>query len=129
LGTAARYVCWSLGSYFSLRDREKEIREAVEAVFGRRQVVPLYLRDCIDGYSCLPEIEPHLTHREIVRCAVEGKTAKETASVLMLSEKTMRNHISNIYGKFGIRNMVGVLRLAVAKGILPVEELLMGFTV
>jgi DNA-binding CsgD family transcriptional regulator len=44
----------------------------------------------------------------------------------MLSRKTVRNHISNIYRKFGIRNMVGVLKLAVSKGILPVEEL-MGF--
>ena len=36
LGVAARYVCWSLGSYLSLRDSEKEIRETVEAVFGKR---------------------------------------------------------------------------------------------
>jgi len=130
LGTATRYVCLSLGSYLSLRDREKDIKEAIEAVFGRRQVVPSYLRDCVDEYGRLPAIEPHLTHREIeiVRCAVEGKTAKETASVLMLSQRTVQHHISNIYCKFGIRNMVGVLKLAVSKGILSVDEL-MAFTV
>ena len=99
LGTAARYVCWSLGSYLSLRDKEKDIKEAVEAVFGRRQAIPSYLKDCVDEYSRLPGVEPYLTHREIeiVRCAVEGKTAKETASVLMLSQRTVQNHISNVY--------------------------------
>jgi DNA-binding CsgD family transcriptional regulator len=129
LGTAARYVCWSLGSYLSLRDSEKEIRETVEAVFGKRKAVPSYLRDHVDEYSRLPDITPHLTHREIeiVRCTVEGKTAKETASVLMVSLRTVQNHISNIYRKFGIRNIVGVLKLAVSKGILSVEEL-MAFT-
>ena len=71
LNVAARYLCWSMGSYLSLRDSEKEI-----------------------------------------------------ASVLMLSRKTVQNHISNIYQKFGIRNMVRVLKLAVSKGILPVEELM-----
>ena len=30
----------------------------------------------------------------------------------------------NVYQKFGIRNMVGVLKLAVSKGILPLEEIM-----
>ena len=126
LGMAARYLYWSMGSYLSLRDSEKEIRESVEAIFGKRQAIPSYLTGCLDEYGRLPDKKPHLTHREveIVRCTGEGKTGKETASVLMLSEKTVRNHISNIYQKFGIRNMVGVLKLAVSKGILPVEELM-----
>jgi len=129
LGVAARYLYWSMGSYLSLRDSEKEINEAVEAIFGKRLAVPSYLKSCLDEYGRLSDKEPRLTHREIeiVRCAGEGKTGRETASVLMLSRRTVRNHISNIYQKFGIRNMVGVLKLAVSKGILPVEEL-MGFT-
>jgi len=124
LDVAARYLYWSMGSYISLRDSEREIRDAVEAIFGKRQAVPSYLRGCLDEYGRLPDKKPHLTHREveIVRCAGEGKTGKETASVLMLSRRTVQNHISNIYQKFGIRNMVGVLKLAVSKGILPVEE-------
>jgi len=125
LGVAVRYVRWSMGSYLSLRDSEKEIRETVEAVFGRRRLVPPYLRDRVAEYGRLPDIDPHLTHREIeiVRCSLEGKTARETASVLMLSRSTVQNHKSSIYRKFGIRNMAGVLKLAVSKGILTVEEL------
>jgi DNA-binding NarL/FixJ family response regulator len=128
LGLAARYLYWSMGSYLSLRDSEREIREAVEAIFGKRLAVPSYLIGCLDEYGRLPDKKPHLTHREveIVRCAGEGKTGREIASVLMLSRKTVRNHISNIYQKFGIRSMVGVLKLAVSKGILPMEEI-MGF--
>jgi len=41
----------------------------------------------------------------------------------MLSHRTVRRHIHNIYSKFGIRNMVGVLRLAVSKEIISVDEL------
>ena len=126
LDTAAQYLCWSLGSYLSLRDREGEIREAVEAVFGKRQVFPSYLKGSVDEYGRLLDIEPYLTHREIeiVRCIVAGKTAKETASILMLSLRTVKNHVYNIYQKFGIRNMVGVVKLAVSKGILPIDELI-----
>lgn len=126
LGTAARYVWWGMGSYFSLRDSEGDIRQSVEAFFGKRQAIPSYLRECLNEYGHLPDKSPHLTHREveIVRCAVEEKTAKETATALMLSKKTVQNHISNIYTKFGIRNMMGVLKLAVIKGILPVDDLM-----
>ena len=126
LSVAARYVWWSMGSYFSLRDDQEEIKESVEAVFGKRQTIPQYLRECLDEYGRIPEKSPHLTHKEVevVRCAAEGKTANETASVLMLSKRTVQNHISNIYTKFGIRNMVGVLKLAVSIGILPIEELM-----
>jgi DNA-binding CsgD family transcriptional regulator len=126
LGVAVRYLYWSKGSYLSLRDSEREIKEAVEAIFGKRQAVPSYLKGFLDEYGRLPDKKPHLTHREveIVRCAGEGRTGKETASVLMLSRRTVQNHISSIYQKFGIRNMVGVLKLAVSKGILPVEELM-----
>ena len=125
LSVAARYVFWSMGSYFSLRDNSEEIKESVEAVFGKRQAIPSYLSDCLDEYGRLPDKKPYLTHREIeiVRCCVDGKTAKETASVLMLSTRTVQNHISNVYAKFGIRNMVGVVKLAVSNGILPMEEL------
>jgi len=72
----------------------------------------------------LPGIDPHLTHREIeiIHCSLEGKTVLETAPVLMLSRSTIQNHKFSIYRKFWIRNMAGVLKLAVSKGILTVEE-------
>ena len=124
--TAAHYLCWSLGSYLSLRDSEGEIRECLEAVFERRQAVPSYLQGRVEEYTHLTDIEPHLTHREIeiVRYAAEGKTAKETAAALMVSQRTVTSHLCNVYQKFGVHNMVGVLKLAVSKGILPVEEIM-----
>jgi DNA-binding NarL/FixJ family response regulator len=125
-GTAARYVRWGKCSYLSLRDSEWEIKEALEAVFRKEQSVPSYLQNRIDEYSRLKDIEPYLTHREIeiVRYTAEEKTAKEIAAILMVSEKTVKNHLVNIYEKFGIHKMVGVLKLAVRKGILPMNEIM-----
>ena len=122
---AARYLRWSKGSYFSLRDREAEIQEAVGAVFNKRQYIPSYLKTSFDYYYHLPDKKPHLTHREIeiIRYLVTGKIRKEVAAVLVLSESTIRHHVSNIYDKFGIRNMIGVLRLAFSKGIISADDL------
>jgi DNA-binding NarL/FixJ family response regulator len=79
---AARYISWSRGSYLSLRVSEGEIRESLETIFDKRRIVPSAIRESVDKYGRLPDIEPHLTHREIevVRCVAEEKTAKKTAS-------------------------------------------------
>ena len=121
----ARYIYWSMGSYISLRDSDTVIKESFDTVFRKQQAIPSILRDSLDEYSRFPDKKPYLTHREIevVRSATKGKTAKEIAAVLMVSEKTVQNHISNTYAKFGVRKMVGVLKLAVTMGILSVDEL------
>jgi DNA-binding NarL/FixJ family response regulator len=121
-----RYVSWSHGSYLSLRAGEKEIRETLETVFNGRRAIPESLWGSVDEYSRLPEFEPYLTRREIeiVRCIAEGRTAGETAETLTVSEHTVTNHLGNVYRKFGTRNRVEVLKLAVSKGILPVDELM-----
>jgi DNA-binding CsgD family transcriptional regulator len=74
----------------------------------------------------LPDFEPYLTRREIeiVRCIAEGRTVRETAKTLTVSEHTVTNHLCSVYRKFGTRNRVEVLKLAVSKGILPVDELM-----
>jgi DNA-binding CsgD family transcriptional regulator len=72
-------------------------------------------------------IEPYLTHKEIevVRCIAQEKTRNETAKCLNISDKTLFNHLRNIRRKFGVRNVIGILKIAVAQGILPEKELRM----
>jgi DNA-binding NarL/FixJ family response regulator len=123
---AVRCVSWSHGSYISLRASEKEIREALETVFSGQRAIPQSLWDSVDEYSRLPDFEPYLTRREIeiIRCIAEGRTVEETAEVLTVSGHTVTNHLCNVYRKFGTRNRVEVLKLAVSKGILPADELM-----
>jgi DNA-binding CsgD family transcriptional regulator len=125
-GMIVRYVSWSHGSYLSLRASWKEIGEALETVFSGQRAIPESLWESVDEYSRLPDFEPYLTRQEIeiVRCIAEGRTAGETAKTLTVSEHTVTNHLCNVYRKFGTRNRVEVLKLAVSKGILPVNELM-----
>jgi DNA-binding NarL/FixJ family response regulator len=125
-GMIVRYISWSHGSYLSLRSGEKEIREVLEKVFNGQRAIPESLWDRVDEYSGLPDFEPYLTRRgiEIVRCIAEGRTVGEAAEALTVSEHTVTNHLGNVYRKFGTRNRVEVLKLAISKGVLPVDELM-----
>ena len=49
--------------------------------------------------------KPLLTkrEREVFELLVQDKTTKESASELFISEKTVRNHISNAMQKLGVK--------------------------
>ena len=46
-----------------------------------------------------------LTAREktVFELLITGKTTKEIATILKISEKTVRNHISNVMQKLGVK--------------------------
>ncbi len=52
-----------------------------------------------------------LTNREkeIFILLTENKTTKEIADILMISEKTVRNHISNTMQKLGVSGRAGAV--------------------
>ncbi len=53
----------------------------------------------------VPSVE-HFTEREleILRLLAEGCSNREIAAALKLSERTVRNHMTDILGKLGVRN-------------------------
>ncbi|CDF12226.1 spore germination protein GerE [Mycoplasma sp. CAG:776] len=52
-----------------------------------------------------------LTNREkeIFELLVLNKTTKEIADILKISEKTVRNHVSNTIQKLGVKGRAGAL--------------------
>jgi DNA-binding NarL/FixJ family response regulator len=121
-----RYLCWDGDSFITLRDTENQILRRLRVIFEGKYIVPAAVQKMAETYSRIPEIPPHLTAREceVVRLVARKKKNKEIASLLKISEKTVNNHLNAIHKKFGKRNAVGILRLAVSKGIVPVEELM-----
>ena len=41
--------------------------------------------------------------REVFEMLIKNKTTKEIANILNISEKTIRNHISNVMQKLGVK--------------------------
>jgi two-component system, NarL family, response regulator DesR len=71
-------------------------------------------------------VDPRLSFREqcplttreadALRAAAEGSTTAEIATVLCLSEGTVRNYLSRAIAKTGARNRVGAIRVAAMSG-------------
>jgi DNA-binding NarL/FixJ family response regulator len=71
------------------------------------------------------EITPGLTEREleVIKALAQGKSNKEIARALDISEKTVRNHASNIYNKLHIFDRTQAVIYAIRQGIVDLEDL------
>jgi two-component system response regulator NreC len=75
-------------------------------------------RQVLHDYSRTAEPEkdqsPALTEREyeVLRLAVEGKSNKEIARLLVISHKTVSVHRTNIMAKLGVHNSAELVRYA-----------------
>ena len=81
-----------------------------------RQVVSDYVRRLENG----AESEILLTERqlEILQLMAQGCTTKEVAQKLFISEKTVHAHRSQMMRRAGVRDMAGLIRYAIRKGII-----------
>ncbi len=53
---------------------------------------------------------------EIIELLATGQTNQEIASTLMISKRTVDNHVSNIFNKTGAKNRVALLNWAMDNG-------------
>ncbi len=53
---------------------------------------------------------------EIIELLATGQTNQEIASTLMISKRTVDNHVSNIFTKTGAKNRVALLNWAMDNG-------------
>jgi len=106
--------------YVLKRCASAELVHAIREVFdGKTFVSPEIAKDL-----AIANIEPgaavtELTSRErdVLQLVASGMSAKEIASALKISPKTVTFHKSNIMHKLGIRTTAGLTKLAVRRGL------------
>jgi two-component system response regulator DegU len=68
---------------------------------------------------------PRLSERELelIRTLARGKSNRQIAQTLGISEKTVRNHTTNIYRKLRVLDRTQAVIYAIREGLVDVEEL------
>lgn len=88
-----------------------ELAESIRSVMkGKREFAPELIFGSIKENNPLTERE-----RDVLRMASEGKTSKEISSELFLSPGTVRNYISEIINKLGVKNRTEAVTVAKEK--------------
>lgn len=105
------------------------IRAVREVHQGRRYLSPLLSERLIQAYiQTAQELPPDpfdsLTNREreILQLSAEGHTAAKIAQKLSISPRTVEQHRNNLMKKLNLSNQTELIRYAIKRGILPLDE-------
>lgn len=116
-----------LGYLLKNADRETLI-EAIETVYKGRQYISAQLKEVL-FQDMLDERNnqnprPLLTRREteILQLIARENTSHDIAQHLFLSLRTVENHRKSLLQKFGVKNMVGLIRKSIEYGLLDEDK-------
>lgn len=118
--------CALLSQGWQSRDLERAAAAGVRG-FLAWDSPPQFLTDAVRQLAVGQQVvDPRLSFREqcplttreadALRAAAEGSTTAEIATVLCLSEGTVRNYLSRAIAKTGSRNRMGAIRVAARSG-------------
>ena len=117
---------------YLLKDAEPEdLSRAIRTVYaGDTIIAPELAQKMLStfeggGPPGRSHLMPPLTDREleVIRALAQGKSDRQIANALGISEKTVRNHTSNIYRKLHIFDRTQAVIYAIREGVIDVEEL------
>lgn len=118
---------------YLLKDSDSsQIVAAIQAIYrGESLIHPSVASKILTEFSAMSQkkgkkaswVEHDLTEREItvLRLVADGKTNKEIAVSLDLSEKTVKNHVRNIFHKLQVYDRTQAAILAIRKGLIELE--------
>jgi len=129
------YVVEALGAgaigYVLKKSTSAELVRAIrEAAVGQRYLSPPLSERLIDAYvqktRSANTVDPYDTlterEREVLHLVAEGHTNAEIAARLSISIRTVEMHRGHMMRKVGLRNQTDLVRYALRRGILPIEE-------
>ena len=71
----------------------------------------------LDVYETLTTRE-----REVLQLVAEGRTTAQIAAALAISPRTVETHRANLLHKLGVKTQADLIRFALRRGIVPLEE-------
>lgn len=112
---------------YLMKDISKEelVKVIKEVAQGKAYLQPELTNKLIERISELPEISPAATRfsereMDVLRLLVDGKSNKEIATALSLSEHTVKTHIANIFSKLEVNSRAEAVTRAIQKGIISI---------
>jgi DNA-binding NarL/FixJ family response regulator len=86
-------------------------RRGLRRILNGEDYISRNAADIIDKMENLPpaRFDSTAREREVLQLLGEGKTTQETADILEISVRTVEHHKTNIFAKFGARNLIEAL--------------------
>jgi DNA-binding NarL/FixJ family response regulator len=117
---------------YLLKDASRaELLQGIRTVHqGGSLVQPVVASRLLDRFGELAREREQLDplterEREVLALVARGARTREVAAELVVSEKTVKYHLTQIYQKLGVQGRTAAVARARALGLLPRDELLL----
>ena len=112
--------------YVVKRSAAKEVVEAIRAAHAGQRYLSAKVADVViedygsdDKDDLLNKLSTR--EREVLQLIAEGRTGAEIAERLTLSQKTVETYRARLIEKLGIRDVPGLVRFAIQRGIVSLD--------
>ena len=110
-------------------DSSQLVHAIHDVLAGKRYLSPPLSEQAIEMYiekAAGAPLDPYETlsgrEREVLHLAAEGHTSPEIATRLYISTRTVETHRAHLMRKLNLRSQTDLVRYALRRGILPLEE-------
>ena len=117
---------------YVLKEAEpEELRRAIEAAYlGEVILCPIIAKKVLEHFGREPKARQpgvpyeELSQRElkVLQLAADGLSNKEIAAELVISDKTVKNHIANIFSKLQVNDRTQAILYALRKGLISMSQ-------
>jgi DNA-binding NarL/FixJ family response regulator len=119
----------AFGYVFKNSPAEQLVRAIRDVAAGLHYLPPPFSEMAIDAFienakRAVGDSYESLTtrEREVLQLAAEGNTAAEVGTRLFISPRTVEIHRASLMKKLSLRNQADLIRYALNKGFLPLDE-------
>jgi DNA-binding NarL/FixJ family response regulator len=112
--------------YVVKRSAAKEVVDAIRAAYAGERYLSARVADVVlEGASGAQADDPlgklSAREREVLQLIAEGRTGAEIAERLALSQKTVETYRARLIEKLGIRDVPGLVRFAIQRGLVSLD--------
>jgi len=99
----------------------EELVTTIRAVHAGKSHIPAAIAEKLAARMGTEDLTPR--EFDVLEQIVRGKSNKEIASELNVSEATVKTHINSLLGKLGVTDRTQAATAAIQRGIVPLESL------
>ena len=97
-----------------------ELTKAIRTVNQGKKYIPGEIAEILSEHIGHEELTP--AERKVLQQIVKGKSNKEIAYDLNVSENTVKTHVKNILGKLGVSDRTSAATLAIRRGLVRIDS-------
>ena len=97
----------------------EEIVGTIREVFAGDASLPRHVAECLTKRSERQQLTER--EREVIEALIKGRSNKEIASSLCISEDTVKSHLKTLFAKLHVRDRTGAAVEAIRHGIVHIK--------